>query len=149
MAVEALRRELELEEQAISQHTTPVEEVEEEVKGEEVEEEVVEEEKEEEVKEKKEEVVKEKEETKEKIENTTDSNDNTTTEKPSKKKNKRQKRRVIEMNTFPEETAEGEMSVLEMIEQMNNQNMTGRKAKNMNRSDAMPSKKKGKKGKNK
>ena len=73
------------------------------------------------------------------------------TEKPSKKKNKRQKRRVIEVNTsIPEETVEeGEMSVLEMIEKMNNQNMTGRKAKNMNRSDDMPSKKKGKKGKNK
>lgn len=127
MAVEALRRELELEEQAISQHATPVEEVEEE--KEEVKEEVKEEEEKEEDKAEKE----------------------SETEKPSKKKNKRQKRRVIEVNTsIPEETVEeGEMSVLEMIEKMNNQNMTGRKAKNMNRSDDMPSKKKGKKGKNK
>ena len=117
MAVEALRRELELEEQAISQHATPVEE------------EVKEEEKKEQDKTEKE----------------------SETEKPSKKKNKRQKRRVIEVNTsIPEETVEeGEMSVLEMIEKMNNQNMTGRKAKNMNRNDDMPSKKKGKKGKNK
>ena len=128
MAVEALRRELELEEQAISQHATPVEEEVEE--KEEVKEEVKEEE------EKKEQDKTEKE---------------SETEKPSKKKNKRQKRRVIEVNTsIPEETVEeGEMSVLEMIEKMNNQNMTGRKAKNMNRSDDMPSKKKGKKGKNK
>ena len=125
MAVEALRRELELEEQAISQHATPVEEVEEK----------------EEVKEEKEEEKKEQDKTEKESE----------TEKPSKKKNKRQKRRVIEVNTsIPEETVEeGEMSVLEMIEKMNNQNMTGRKAKNMNRSDDMPSKKKGKKGKNK
>ena len=132
MAVEALRRELELEEQAISQHATPVEEVEE---KEEVKEEVKE------VKEEKEEEKKEQDKTEKESE----------TEKPSKKKNKRQKRRVIEVNTsIPEETVEeGEMSVLEMIEKMNNQNMTGRKAKNMNRSDDMPSKKKGKKGKNK
>ena len=132
MAVEALRRELELEEQAISQHATPVEE--------EVE---VKEEMKEEVKEVKEEKEEEKEEDKAEKESET--------EKPSKKKNKRQKRRVIEVNTsIPEETVEeGEMSVLEMIEKMNNQNMTGRKAKNMNRSDDMPSKKKGKKGKNK
>ena len=129
MAVEALRRELELEEQAISQHTTPVEEEKEEVKEEEVKEEVKEEEEKEQDKTEKE----------------------SETEKPSKKKNKRQKRRGIEVNTsIPEETVEeGEMSVLEMIEKMNNQNMTGRKAKNMNRSDDMPSKKKGKKGKNK
>lgn len=133
MAVEALRRELELEEQAISQHATPVEEVEEE--KEEVKEEVREEE------EVKEEEKKEQDKTEKESE----------TEKPSKKKNKRQKRRVIEVNTsIPEETVEeGEMSVLEMIEKMNNQNMTGRKAKNMNRNDDMPSKKKGKKGKNK
>lgn len=137
MAVEALRRELELEEQAISQHATPVEEEVEE--KEEVKEEVREEE---EVKEEeKEGEVKEQDKTEKESE----------TEKPSKKKNKRQKRRVIEVNTsIPEETVEeGEMSVLEMIEKMNNQNMTGRKAKNMNRSDDMPSKKKGKKGKNK
>lgn len=136
MAVEALRRELELEEQAISQHATPVEE--------EVEEkEEVKEEMKEEVKEVKEEKEEEKEEDKAEKESET--------EKPSKKKNKRQKRRVIEVNTsIPEETVEeGEMSVLEMIEKMNNQNMTGRKAKNMNRNDDMPSKKKGKKGKNK
>ena len=135
MAVEALRRELELEEQAISQHATPVEEVEEK--------EEVKEEMKEEVKEVKEEKEEEKEEDKAEKESET--------EKPSKKKNKRQKRRVIEVNTsIPEETVEeGEMSVLEMIEKMNNQNMTGRKAKNMNRSDDMPSKKKGKKGKNK
>ena len=138
MAVEALRRELELEEQAISQHATPVEE-EVEVKEESVKEEVKEEVKE--VKEEKEEEKKEQDKTEKESE----------TEKPSKKKNKRQKRRVIEVNTsIPEETVEeGEMSVLEMIEKMNNQNMTGRKAKNMNRSDDMPSKKKGKKGKNK
>lgn len=137
MAVEALRRELELEEQAISQHATPVEEEVEE--KEEVKEEVREEE---EVKEEeKEGEVKEQDKTEKESE----------TEKPSKKKNKRQKRRVIEVNTsIPEETVEeGEMSVLEMIEKMNNQNMTGRKAKNMNRNDDMPSKKKGKKGKNK
>ena len=71
------------------------------------------------------------------------------------RKNKRQKRRVLDSKEEPPsepmaapDAENGEMSVLDIIEQMNSQNMRGRKAKNIKEDDFEP-KKKGKTGKKK
>ena len=82
---------------------------------------------------------------------TSEKNEEPLAQEKKGKKNKRQKRRVLDPGEkLQQETApeDKELSVLEIIEQMNNQNMHGRKARNLMNDDFEP-KKKGKKGKKK